>query len=65
MSDNRFDRLDEKLDRIEEFLSDYRVNSEKRLTKIELIQKGFITILGTGIASISSVVVYLITGGAK
>ena len=65
MSDDRFDRLDEKLDRIEDFLANYRVKSESRLTKIELVQKGFLTLLGTSLASISSVVVYLLTGGSK
>ena len=64
---SRFDKIDDKLDDLMKAFSNYRVKSETRVTKLETVQKGFIVLLkltiGTVIASFSSVVVYLITGG--
>ena len=63
MSNKRFDKIDAKLDKIEDFLSNYRVKAEKRMTKIEMIQKGFMAVGGTVLATFYSVVAYLMTGG--
>jgi hypothetical protein len=41
---DRFDKIDDKLNKIEGFLADYRVESEKRLSKLETAQKGFVTV---------------------
>ena len=65
MTEKRFDKIDEKLEKIEQFLSQYRVTSEKRITKIETVQKGFLALLGTSLASFLSVIVYFVTGGSK
>ena len=46
MSDDRFDRLEDKMDVIITALSEHKVVVEKRITRLETIQKGFITLLG-------------------
>lgn len=42
--DNRFDKLDEKLAEIHDSLTEHRLTAENRLTKLEMKQRGFITI---------------------
>ena len=65
MSNKRLDSIDAKLDALLTVLSKHQVKSEGRISRLETVQKGFITILGTALASFATVVVYLITGGGK
>ena len=62
MNDKRLESIEGKIDKLTGAFSDYRVKSEGRITRIETIQKGFLTLLGTALASFVSGVVYL-TGG--
>ena len=63
--DHRLDDIDKKLDSVLAALTKHQVKSEGRISRLETVQKGFITILGTALASFATVVVYLMTGGAK
>ena len=43
--DKRFDKIERKLDEILKSLADHRVEAESRITKIEMSQKGFVTVI--------------------
>jgi len=58
----RLESIEAKLDMLILSFSDYKVKSESRITKLETVQKGFLALLGTSLASFASVVIYL-TGG--
>ncbi len=63
MNDKRLDRIELKMDELLKAFSNYRVKSEKRITKLETVQGAITALLGTAVASFFSVVVYLINGG--
>ena len=67
MSNDRLDSIDKKLDSLLVAFADYRVKSEGRITKLETVQSTFSrmawAVMGTVIASFSSVVAYLARGG--
>ena len=62
VSDKRFDMIDQKLDKI----YDLRIETESRLTELETKQTSIIfgirSVIGTVLATLGSVVVYLLTG---
>jgi hypothetical protein len=44
---NRFDRLEEKLDKVQDLLQQVTVDHATRIAKLEATQKGFVTIFTT------------------
>ncbi len=53
----RFDKVEKKLDKILDAINKHRLDSENRLTSLEVSQKGFITIFT---AALAGVIAYLV-----
>ena len=57
--DSRLDKIEEKLDRVLDALTQSNLKAENRITKLETHQKGFIAIFSTILTAIGAAVTKL------